>query len=418
MKFLIPIIVGATIGYSTNWLAIKMLFRPYYAKKIFGIKLPFTPGLIPKESKRIAKSIGESIALYLITPETIIKAIQSDRIDENIRSSIEFSINKIKGSKNTIIGLLDLLDLEYHPKLSRFIETKLSKFIIMKLKEEKFEESLKIGINTIIRKEIQNLARDDRRIGEILPPVFIRRIKENVIGNKNDITGALKDILKNPSVKVKLKKAIINIIEENVPKLITAFISLERISDKVYSAIDTQLDNANTSDDIVYAINKVIDKMIDSSVSDLSKMVDRSITDEDIERISQSILDNIYLEKDNGSYIKMLEDRLTLIIHNMIWEWSNKPLCDLMKNLEAQSMEDIIRFLKTLLQKVAIDKLPSIVESLNISKIVEDQINSFDVSYVEDIILEISSKELKAITWLGALLGGILGVLSPLLQNL
>ena len=51
MKLIIPIIVGAIIGYFTNWLAIKMLFRPHYEKKIFGIKIPFTPGLIPKEKR-------------------------------------------------------------------------------------------------------------------------------------------------------------------------------------------------------------------------------------------------------------------------------------------------------------------------------------------------------------------------------
>ena len=43
MKIIIPVFVGAIIGYITNWLAIKMLFRPHGEKKIFGIKLPFTP---------------------------------------------------------------------------------------------------------------------------------------------------------------------------------------------------------------------------------------------------------------------------------------------------------------------------------------------------------------------------------------
>lgn len=59
MKFFIPALVGAFIGYITNWLAIKMLFRPHHEKRIFGIKLPFTPGLIPKEKDRIAKSVGK-----------------------------------------------------------------------------------------------------------------------------------------------------------------------------------------------------------------------------------------------------------------------------------------------------------------------------------------------------------------------
>jgi len=36
----------------------------------------------------------------------------------------------------------------------------------------------------------------------------------------------------------------------------------------------------------------------------------------------------------------------------------------------------------------------------------------------EEIILEISSKELKAITWLGGLLGALIGILSPILSKI
>ncbi len=46
-------------------------------------------------------------------------------------------------------------------------------------------------------------------------------------------------------------------------------------------------------------------------------------------------------------------------------------------------------------------------------KLIEEEINSFDVAFTEEIIIEIANKELKAITWLGALLGGIMGILMP-----
>ncbi len=50
-------IVGAIIGYTTNWLAIKMLFKPPHEAKYIGkLKVPFTPGLIPRERERIARS--------------------------------------------------------------------------------------------------------------------------------------------------------------------------------------------------------------------------------------------------------------------------------------------------------------------------------------------------------------------------
>ncbi len=56
--FIAAPISGAVIGYFTNWLAIKMLFLPYKEKYLFGIKIPFTPGIIPKERKKLATGIG------------------------------------------------------------------------------------------------------------------------------------------------------------------------------------------------------------------------------------------------------------------------------------------------------------------------------------------------------------------------
>lgn len=53
-----PIIVGATIGYVTNWLAVKMLFWPREEKVVFGMKIPFTPGLFVRRRQDFSESIG------------------------------------------------------------------------------------------------------------------------------------------------------------------------------------------------------------------------------------------------------------------------------------------------------------------------------------------------------------------------
>ena len=71
-------VAGAIIGYVTNWIAIKMLFRPHTAKYIFGIKLPFTPGLMPKERHRISQKIGETLAEHLVTTDMITAYMLSD----------------------------------------------------------------------------------------------------------------------------------------------------------------------------------------------------------------------------------------------------------------------------------------------------------------------------------------------------
>ena len=88
----------------------------------------------------------------------------------------------------------------------------------------------------------------------------------------------------------------------------------------------------------------------------------------------------------------------------------------MLESVEETTVEKIINFSKVIFEKFIKNKLPDIIEAFNISKVVEDEINKFDVAFAEEIILEIASKELKAITWLGALLGGIMGILSPILQ--
>lgn len=80
MNLVISIVIGAVIGYITNWLAIKMLFKPYTEKRIGRFKLPFTPGLIPKERDRIAKSVGDTVGRHLVTGENMMEAMESQEM--------------------------------------------------------------------------------------------------------------------------------------------------------------------------------------------------------------------------------------------------------------------------------------------------------------------------------------------------
>lgn len=55
-------LIGAVIGYFTNYLAVKMLFRSRREIKIGSKTLPFTPGVIPKGKPRLARVIGRTVA--------------------------------------------------------------------------------------------------------------------------------------------------------------------------------------------------------------------------------------------------------------------------------------------------------------------------------------------------------------------
>ncbi len=96
-------LIGAVIGYCTNYIAVKMLFYPKKEIKIWGHKLPFTPGAIPKGKPRLAKAIGNIVANTLLTEEDLKKKILSDetenavveKIMDGLSTNLHTSINRI-----------------------------------------------------------------------------------------------------------------------------------------------------------------------------------------------------------------------------------------------------------------------------------------------------------------------------------
>jgi len=54
----IGVVVGAVIGYLTNWLAIKMLFWPLEPKFIFGRQIPLTPGLFVRRRHDFSRALA------------------------------------------------------------------------------------------------------------------------------------------------------------------------------------------------------------------------------------------------------------------------------------------------------------------------------------------------------------------------
>ena len=81
--YIIPPLIGAVIGYCTNYIAVKMLFRPRNEIKVLGRTLPFTPGAIPKNKPRLAKAIGEVVETTFFGEETISAQFLSGEAEDN-----------------------------------------------------------------------------------------------------------------------------------------------------------------------------------------------------------------------------------------------------------------------------------------------------------------------------------------------
>lgn len=80
--YVLPPLVGAVIGYFTNMIAVKMLFFPHEEKHIFGHRVPFTPGAIPKGKARLARSAGKIVQNDLFTMEDISGKLLTEEVEK------------------------------------------------------------------------------------------------------------------------------------------------------------------------------------------------------------------------------------------------------------------------------------------------------------------------------------------------
>ncbi len=82
-------LIGAIIGWVTNWLAVKLLFRPYRPVSLLGYRLQ---GVIPKRRKEIAKSIGQVVDSELLSIDDLFETIKSKEVLDRISLAAADSI--------------------------------------------------------------------------------------------------------------------------------------------------------------------------------------------------------------------------------------------------------------------------------------------------------------------------------------
>lgn len=131
IKILAGPLIGAVIGYFTNYIAVKMLFYPRKEIYFLGKKLPFTPGAIPKGKSRLAKAIGNIVGTTLVTKDDIETALLSDHMTEIVADSVMPRFSRdIKGN------IIDIADIdeekynEYQNKVSEVITNDIVKAMV------------------------------------------------------------------------------------------------------------------------------------------------------------------------------------------------------------------------------------------------------------------------------------------------
>jgi uncharacterized membrane protein YheB (UPF0754 family) len=100
-QWLLPILIGVIAGFTTNAIAIWMLFHPYEAIYLGPLRV-LPKGAVPKEIDRIARRIGETVGSELLTPADIATTLASEsfrsRFDAVLHGAIEEMLQRDWGS--------------------------------------------------------------------------------------------------------------------------------------------------------------------------------------------------------------------------------------------------------------------------------------------------------------------------------
>ena len=110
--YLLPPLVGAVIGYFTNYIAVKMLFRPRNPVYLFGRQLPLTPGAIPKGKARLAKSAGKIVQDELFTREDISSRLLTEEVEKPLIDKVMSILDTdIKDTVSVMAGSPEKYDM-------------------------------------------------------------------------------------------------------------------------------------------------------------------------------------------------------------------------------------------------------------------------------------------------------------------
>lgn len=117
-------LVGAFIGWLTNYVAIKMLFRPREPWRLLGFSLQ---GVMPKRQHDLALKIGEVVARELLNPQDLLDAINTEEIKLHLATVVESRVDRFLREKLFRVGWLyaNVYSLEAVQKVKRALISEL-----------------------------------------------------------------------------------------------------------------------------------------------------------------------------------------------------------------------------------------------------------------------------------------------------
>ncbi|WP_144505847.1 DUF445 domain-containing protein [Bacillus mycoides] len=361
--------LGAIIGGYTNHLAIKMLFRPHRPIYIGKFQVPFTPGLIPKRRDELAVQLGKMVVEHLLTPEGIGKKLTNEEFQTSLIRWAQVEVDKVITNEQSLRDMLEKWNLEHVEeeaigKIEHVITEKIHAFLA-EYYTYTWEQALPHSVHEKVENAIPNVAS------------FV--LKRGI------------SFFESEEGKARLSKMIDDFFASRgtMLNLVGMFLGNVSLVDRVQPEVIKFLGQDETERLLTDVLQKEWGKLKGRDVQELETFVEK-------EMIVSSILSAVKVEETVSRFLNQ----------------SVQQVCDPVRETV---IEKVVPSAVTKGLKWGTENVGSILKNLQLAEIVQQEVSTFSTERLEDLVLSITKNELKMITYLGALLGGMIGLMQGVL---
>jgi uncharacterized membrane protein YheB (UPF0754 family) len=397
--YVVPPLAGLVIGYFTNDIAIKMLFRPYRPYRLFGWRIPFTPGLIPQNQPRLAKQIAKTIMGSLLTPEELHnlarKLLQTERMQAGIRWLLGVALDRLQDPQHqqqTAQVLARILADLFNESLPRLVK--------VLARQETFLEGPINQLFDQVLLELRLNAEQARQLSEwilnqALPPKVLRQNLVDFLTDRN--IEALDEEFRERATGSYWVVA-------NLFGLKNALLRL-----RAYCLEDPEGAEALLADLLkdLNASRRLTELLQNLSLQNLPLSA--------VRQLRRTLRDGIqdYLRSQGADAIRSLGERID-------WEKVASLVLGRLRSSKAvmasidQISADLALILERYLERDLESLMMQVIPVLNLDQVIADKVNATSPAELERAIQQIVRQELQAIVNLGGLLGFLVGCVQVL----
>ncbi|MFW5826577.1 MAG: DUF445 family protein [Alkalispirochaeta sp.] len=387
LPWILPPLLGAFIGYLTNALAIRMLFRPLRQWKILGIPIPLTPGIIPRRRSELAHNIGVMVARELLTAEVFANRFDDSRFGRSIQTFLVRAIDRVAATELRAVRETFPVDALLND-IDRYV---------VKVIDILTEPVAGLPV-------LQDITRDhvDQLVRQLWP----------------DARNSLEQILRSPAVQAEMHvraRRILHYSLDQLTSLQRLFVSAAQYDRQLESRIPAivhrstaeilnAVDAAATREGIVNGIYQWVSANRDRPLGDLVGMSGMENAREAVKGALQlgDSEENSLLSQEAFQWLERHQ-------HQTIGE-----VIPVIRRRRA----GVARCIAVRIQATLYRLTPDFLEQINIHGVVVDRIESLDIERVESLLLGIMQRHLKWINVFGAFLGALIGGVQVLLRIL